>query len=145
MIRRARKEDKSRVLIMAMDFHIASGMPFAFSAAHASLLFDACLSDPDRLCLVLDENGPQGVLAAQAGELPLAPVKAASELIWWIEPQSRGRSALAMLDAYEQWAKERGCIYANMVGLGFDPVTTRLYERRGYVAAESHFMKALTP
>jgi GNAT superfamily N-acetyltransferase len=143
MIRRATPADKSRVLVLARNFHQASGLPIPFSAPFASLLFDACLSDQDRLCLVLDIDGVQGVLAAQAGLLPLAPVKAATELIWWIEPAHRGRSALAMLDAYETWARERGCVFANMVGLGSDPLPARLYERRGYIAAERHFMKPL--
>lgn len=143
MIRRARTDDKARVLMLARSFHIASGLPIPFNAPYASLLFDACLSEPDRLCLVLDDDDVQGVLAAQAGLLPIAPVKAATELIWWIEPAHRGRSALAMLDAYEAWARERGCVFANMVGLGSDPLPARLYERRGYIAAERHFMKPL--
>lgn len=142
-VRRAEAKDKSRVLILARNFHAASGVPFAFNAAYASMLFDACLTDPDRLCLVFDQGGPQGVLAAQAGTLPIAPVKAASELIWWIEPDHRGKSALRMIAAYEEWARERGCSLVNMVGLGSDPITTRLYERCGYVPAERHFMKTL--
>ncbi|MBZ9653553.1 GNAT family N-acetyltransferase [Phyllobacterium lublinensis] len=94
--------------------------------------------------MVLDsEGGVQGLLAAQAGPLPLAPVKAATELIWWIEPHARGRAALAMLDAYEAWARDRGCVFANMVGLGSDPLPARLYESRGYIAAERHYSKTL--
>ncbi|WP_370878732.1 GNAT family N-acetyltransferase [Phyllobacterium ifriqiyense] len=107
------------------------------------MLFDTLISNPAMLCLVLDDSGPQGVLAAQSGTLPLAPVKVASELIWWIEPAYRGRSAVAMLDAYEEWAREQGCVFVNMVGLGADPLTTRLYERRGYSATERHFMKSI--
>ena len=143
MIRRAVVADKSRCLQLARNFHIASGLPIPFSPAYASLLFDACLRERDRFCLVLDDGGVHGVLAAQAGSLPIAPVKAATELIWWIEPTHRGRSAIAMLEAYEAWARERGCMFANMVGLGSDPLPARLYERRGYIAAERHFMKTL--
>ena len=142
-VRRAVASDRSRCLQLARNFHIASGLQIPFSPAYASLLFDACLCEPDRLCLVLDDNGVQGVLAAQAGSLPIAPVKAATELIWWIEPNARGRAAIEMLDAYENWARERGCVFANMVGLGSDPLPARLYERRGYIAAERHFMKTL--
>ena len=118
-------------------------LPIPFSAPYASLLFDASIQDPDRLCIVLDANGVQGVLAAQAGFLPTAPIKAASELIWWIEPAHRGKAAIQMLDAYEAWARDRGCVLASMVGLGSDPLPGKLYERRGYTAAERHFMKPL--
>lgn len=143
IVRKALQADKSRCLQLARNFHLASGLPIPFSAPYASLLFDACLTDTDRLCLVLDIDGVQGVLAAQAGLLPIAPVKAATELLWWIEPSYRGRAAIQMLDAYEAWARERGCVFANMVGLGSAPLPARLYERRGYIAAERHFMKAI--
>lgn len=143
IVRQARPCDKSRVLMMARSFQAASGLPIPFNAAYASMLFDTLCTSPTHLCIVLDINGPCGVLAAQSGTLPLAPVKAASELIWWIEPDHRGRSAQAMLDVYEAWAREQGCQFVNMVGLGADPLTTRLYERRGYIAAERHFMKSL--
>lgn len=142
-VRKATPADKSRVLIMARSFQAASGLPIPFNAAYASMLFDCLLTSHKHLCIVLDINGPCGVLAAQSGTLPLAPVKAASELIWWIEPHARGKGAIAMLDAYEAWAREQGCQFVNMVGLGADPLTTRLYERRGYIAAERHFMKPL--
>lgn len=143
IVRKALQADKARCLQLARNFHLASGLPTHFSAPYASLLFDACLTEPDRLCLVLDIDGVQGVLAAQAGLLPIAPVKAATELIWWIEPSARGRAAIQMLDAYEAWARERGCVFANMVGLGSDPLPARLYERHGYIAAERHFLKPL--
>lgn len=142
-VRKALPQDKSRVLMMARSFQVASGLPIPFNAAYASMLFDTLISNPAMLCLVLDDNGPYGVLAAQSGTLPLSPVKAASELIWWIEPSHRGSAAKTMLDKYEEWATEQGCQFVNMVGLGADPVTTRMYERRGYSATERHFMKPL--
>ncbi|RJG46495.1 GNAT family N-acetyltransferase [Mesorhizobium sp. DCY119] len=144
MIRRAVVADKMRVLMMARSFHVAAGLPFALHAAHASLVFDACLTDVDRVCLVYDVDGTaQGVLAAQAGAHPFGPFKVATEIMWWIEPAHRGRAALHMIAAYEAWARERGCSFANLVGLGADPITTKLYERCGYAAAERHFMKPL--
>lgn len=145
MIRQAISSDKAAVLMMARSFHSAAELPFAFSAATASILFDACLCDDDRLCLIYERDGaPVGMLAAYAANHMLAPVKIASEIAWWIEPQHRGRSAVAMLTAYEQWARQRGCALIHMVGLGADPVTAKLYERQGYLAAERHFMKPLS-
>lgn len=48
-----------------------------------------------------------------------------------------------MLDAYEAWARGKGCRFAGMVAMGDDPVIARLYERRGYRRAETHFLKAI--
>ena len=143
MIRQATMADKFRVLLLAKNFHEASGLPIPFNPAYASILFDQFIDDPERLCLVLDRNGVQGVLAAQSGILPIAPVKAATEVIWWIEPDYRGRDAIHMLVAYEAWATDQGCSFVNMVGLGSDPLTAKFYERRGYIAAERHFMKPI--
>ena len=144
MIRRAIMADKFRVLLLAKNFHEASLLPVPFNAAYASIVFDQFLDDPEKLCLVLDlDGGVQGVLAAQTGILPIAPVKAATELIWWIDPAYRGRDALHMLIAYEAWAEEQGCSFVNMVGLGSDPLPANFYERRGYIAAERHYMKPI--
>ena len=144
MIRRAVASDKLRVLSMAKAFHAASGLPFQFSAAHADALFCASLVDDDRLCLVFaPEETTHGVLVAHAGMHPFAPIKVASELMWWVDPDHRGVSATKMLNAYETWARERGCKFAGMVGLGAAPSTARLYDRRGYAPVERHFMKSL--
>jgi GNAT superfamily N-acetyltransferase len=130
---------------MAKAFHVASGLPFPFSAATASLLFDAALSDDDRLCLIYEVKGtPVGVLAAYAAPHMLSPLKIAQEIMWWIEPGHRGIAAGKMLAAYEAWARARGCAFIHMVGLGSDPATSRLYERHGYQPAERHFMKPVT-
>lgn len=144
MIRHARPDDKMRVLVLAREFHRAAGLPFPFSPAHADALFRASIDSDDRLCLVLEVDGAiQGVLAAEAGPHPFGPFKIAGELMWWIEPAHRGRSAVGMISAFEDWARERGCQFVHMVGLGDDPAVGRLYQRRGYSAAERHFMKPL--
>jgi GNAT superfamily N-acetyltransferase len=143
-IRKAVADDKMRVLNMARSFHEASGMPFAFSAAYAEALFNVCVSDEDKLCLIFEaEEGVRGVLAAHAAPHPFGPFIVATELMWWIDVSHRGRGARRMIDAYEAWAIKRGCHLVHMVGLGANPATTKLYERAGYVAAERHFMKSL--
>lgn len=144
MIRKAIAVDKARVLVMAKAFHAASGVPLPFSAAAASVLFDAALTDCNRLCLVYECDGlARGVLAAVAASHHLAPVKVASEIIWWIEPDWRGGAAMKMLTTYERWAADCGCQYVSMVGLGDDPAVSKLYAHRGYQAVERHFLKPL--
>ena len=144
MIRKAIAADKAHVLVMAKAFHAASGVPFPFSAAASSVLFEAALVDSNRLCLIYEREGSaRGVLAAVAAPHHLAPVKVASEIIWWIDPDWRGRAAMKMLAAYERWAAECGCQYVSMVGLGADPAISTLYARRGYQAVERHFLMPL--
>ena len=145
MVRRAVPADRDRLLMMAKAFHEASGTLLPFSFAAASLMAGRALTDPDKLCLVLSSDGcpAQGVLVAAASEHHFAPVRIATEIMWWIEPAFRGRAALDMLAAYEEWAADQGCDFVHMAGLGADPAVSALYRRRGYRAAETHFMKPL--
>lgn len=143
-VRRALPSDKMSVLAMAKAFHAAAGLPFPFSAPHADAIFRASIENDDRLCLVLDLDGRIcGTLAAEAGPHQFGSFKMASEIIWWIEPQYRGRHAITMVREFELWARQKGCHFAHLVGLGGEPVTGRLYQRQGYAPVERHFLKQL--
>ncbi len=119
-------------------------MPFPFSAPHAAALFDAQTGQASRLALVLDVAGAaQGVFMAALSDHPFAPVRMATEVVWWIEPEHRGKAANDMLAAYEAWAKDNGAGFVGMAALEAAPRAGVIYRRRGYVPAETHFIKAL--
>jgi GNAT superfamily N-acetyltransferase len=120
-----------------------TGFSFPFDPAYAERLFLMHL-EPHRLAIVLEADGmPQGVLMAVASEHPFGPVRLARETVWWIEPDYRGSGAVRMLGTYEAWAHSGGCRFVGMAGMGEFPDVGRLYLRRGYRAAELHFLKAL--
>ena len=101
-------------------------------------------SNPHRMAIVLEADGAaQGVLMAAATDHPFGPVRLARETVWWIEPDYRGLSAMRMLDAYERWAQSELCRFSGMAGMGEFPDVAALYRRRGYLVAETHFLKAL--
>lgn len=121
-----------------------AGFAFPFDCAYAARLFVGHLDKPTACCLVHDVAGvAQGLLLAVAYEHKFGPVWLACETVWWIDPAHRGRAAIAMLDAYEVWARQAGCAFAGMAGMGADPVVANLYLRRGYRVAETHFLKVL--
>lgn len=72
--------------------------------------------------------------------------KMATEVMWWVEPEARGTAAASMLmDVAEQLAKIDGC-YALCMSLltkTSPKALGRVYERRGYEALESTYMKVL--
>lgn len=155
MIRRARSSDKTRVVELMRDSRVGaefdrpaglSGFHFPFEPAYAERLFTRYLCASRMLCLVwaVGFDVPQGVLLAHAYEHDFGPVWFAQERLWWIDPEHRGGSAAArMLDAYERWAfEQQGCHFVGMAGMGDDPSVARLYERRGYVRAETNFLLA---
>lgn len=150
MIRPGSVGDRTRAVELLRDSHGAAGFGggdgfvFPFDCAYAARLFLAHLQAPRALCLVNEVAGrPQGLLLAIAYEHPFGPVWLARETVWWIDPSHRGRAAVAMLDAYEAWAAEQGCKFAGMAGMGEDPDVAKLYLRRGYRVAETHFLKAI--
>lgn len=153
MIRKAVLSDKNRIIELLRDSRIGAGfdsadgqtgLVFPFSEAYAERLFVRYLRGGFNLCLVHDVDGTaQGVLMAHAFDYDLGPLWLAQERLWWIDPAHRGSAAQRMLDAYENWALEKGCKYAGMAGMGKDPIVMKLYQRRGYVVAETHCLKSL--
>lgn len=117
----------------------------AFHQEYAQRLFHMHLRGGFALALVLDVDGDaHGLLLASASESLFAPVWLARETAWWINPRYRSFSAAnLMIDIYEAWARERGCVFAGMAGMGDDPTVSLLYRRRGYAGAETHYLKAL--
>lgn len=121
-----------------------TGFSFPFVPSYAARLFQFHLNHLDACALVLDVEGrAEGLLLAVASEHPFGPVKLARETVWWIDPAHRGKGAIKMLDAYEAWAAARECTFAGMAGMGKDPEVAKLYRRRDFGVAETHFLKAL--
>lgn len=139
MVRQATPDDRMAVIRLLRDSHAAAGFAFPFSAPHADALF--CSHMDSGLVLVVGTPA-KGVLMAQAFEHPFGAGKWAKETVWYIAPEARGRAAISMLRAYEDWAREQGCVSVGMASLATNDVS-RLYERMGYAPAETHFVKAL--
>lgn len=152
MIRRATDRDLTRAVELFRASHVAagfdradgpSGFTFPFETSDAELLFLSHLIGARSFCIVHDVDGDaQGVLLAMAFKHRFGPVWLANETVWWIDPAHRGSAAPRMLDAYEAWAfNEQRCAGAGMAGMGEDPAVAKLYRRRGYRFAESHYLK----
>lgn len=138
-VRRATQADRFAVIQLLNESHAAAGFTFPFSAPHADMLFRQHMAAG----LVLVAGNPaRGVLMAVAFDHPFGAGKWAKESCWYIAPDARGRCALQMLDAYEAWAREQGCTTIGMASLATNDVS-RIYERRGYAPAETHFLKSL--
>lgn len=145
MIRQATMVDKPRIMEMAKTFHEIAGHPFPYNALHCSSVISACIQELDAACIVAEIDGKVvGCVLGHAGSHTFNPIRIASEIMLWIDTKHRGgRHAVRMLDAFETWAASRGCELSHMVGLGAEPEVGKLYERRGYYAAERHYVKRL--
>lgn len=142
-VRTATPDDVIGIVRLLREAHAAAQLPFQFSAPHAAALAHSHISGAAALSLVYAPALPQGVLLATAQDHPFAPIKYASETVWWISPDHRGTAATDMLAAYEGWAAEQGCAFAGMAALASFPRAGTIYRRRGYREAETHYLKRL--
>ena len=143
MVRFAVTADKMACIRLLRESHEAAGFVFPFQASYASALFDSHLNHAHACVLVIEhETQVQGVLMASWFEHPFGAGRYAKETVWYVAPVARGRGALKMLGAYEVWAREQGCAAVGMASLVTNDVS-RLYERSGYTAVETHFLKSL--
>ena len=141
MIRHAIEADRPRCSTLLKESHVAAGFPWPFRGANAEALFSLHTSSDNACCIVLDIDGAaQGLLMAEAFEHPFGAGLWAKETVWFVSEQHRGRGALRMLDAYEAWAREKGCVAIGMASLESNDVSA-LYARRGYAPVETHFLK----
>lgn len=140
-VRFATAEDRDRVVALLRESHQAANFKFPFQASYADQLFRQHLAS-DKACSLVLGMPAQGILMAAAYEHPFGAGRIAKETVWFVTPQARGRGAIAMLDAYEIWARSVGCVSVGMASLVTNDVS-KLYERRGYSAVETHFMKPL--
>lgn len=150
MIRTATLADKDRAITLLRDSRVGAGFDrpggftFPFDPAYAERFFLHHLNDSRATAIVHDVDGvAQGLLTAVAYEHPYGPVWLAKETMWWIDPSHRGIAAMRMLAAFEAWAKEQGCRFAGVAGMGEKPDVGILYERRGFQAAELHYLKEI--
>lgn len=143
MIRHGTIDDRFAVIALLRESHAAAGYQFGFEAARADALFRLHLESPMACALLLERHGAVcGVLLASAFDHPFGAGLMAKETVWFIAPDARGRGGLTMLDAYEQWAASIGCVSIGMAALASNDVS-KIYQRRGYAAAETHFIKSI--
>jgi hypothetical protein len=147
-VRIATSLDKNSVVALlknagAGDEYKSVGFDASTSAAHLERLFLQHMV-PDAVCiLACDGNIRKGCLLAMAYSHPFAQAKVAKETVWWIDKDARGRFAKPMMDFYENWARERGCSYVGISGLGENPRVGVLYKRRGYEVADTNYIKKI--
>lgn len=66
----------------------------------------------------------------------------AIETVWFVNPKFRGKG-IALLNKFEEWAKEEGCTKIAMIHLqdSMPDSLKSFYEKRGYKHVESHYVR----
>ena len=147
-IREATEEDVIDLAILGKQFVKESQNGFLgwnSSKVYDSLL-DAVERDDFGIFVLCADTEVVGMLIGFVAPCFFSDVVQASEITWYVDPEHRGsRMAIKMLGYFEEWAKDRGAVCANLGNLDVlnaDRVA-RLYNRRGYRLIENTFVKEL--
>lgn len=96
-------------------------------------------SDSAVVFLLTFDEKVVGILAGTLTEMLFNKTLMTSEIMWWVEPEHRGRRSIDLLLYFEIWSVKKGAKFIQMVCL--DDKVARLYERKGYAKREASFIK----
>lgn len=143
MIREAVADDMGRLLEMGQRF-VAESEYASFISINTESLARTITNlseSPDGTVLVAEaDDVPKGMIAMIVYDHPYSGERTAFELVWWMEPESRG-NGLRLLRAAEDWARERGATSMQMVAP--NERIGALYRRLGYQPVETSFQRSL--
>lgn len=120
---------------------------FINSTAYKDLYNDEVLYDLLHKMLVLDNfivllDGDKGMLAGTCTPFLFGNKLVASEIGWWVEPEYRNSGVgKQLVDAFEEWAKEKNCDMIVMVSI--DDSVGKYYEKTGYSLVERMYLKEI--
>lgn len=148
-IRRAVLADVPRLAEMAARFVRGSSYGEVVTPCETTMAqnFGAIVSAPSSICFVAETGA--GVMGAIIGIVTphlMTGKNVAVEVGWWVEPEARGSTGLALLSAYEAAVSQSDATLSVMTCPpdGSERVG-KIYERAGYTKFESTYMKALNP
>lgn len=146
-VRRATEADTPALLEMGRQFYATTLYPrFAAYNVETVTRLIGMMRDMGVLLVFESEGRLRGLVGLLVAPFLFdANVKAAYEVIWWVEPSAQGAGiGAALLAGIEPACRESGCVAIQMVALASSPPQARqLYERLGYESSEFCHTKVL--
>jgi GNAT superfamily N-acetyltransferase len=148
VIRHATPNDLPDIVKMGVQFWNESIYHDALGPATKEGLADVAqllMSGNDRALFVADEDGDLiGMIGMAIYPHPVQRGRIASEVTWWVDPDSRGTAGVRLLRHAEEWAREQPDVQVLQVGApdGEDDLES-LVMAKGYQRLESSFSKRL--
>jgi len=143
MIRKATEADTLDLLILAKQFYKEYDTGYTIDMGLLAENVSAMIASEDYLVLVLEKDGSaEGLLLGYASSPFFSRDKIASELAWFLSKDVRGfKESTLLIDAYEEWAKGKGCKFITMSDIEVLSSLQKLYESRGYTLMEKTYVK----
>ena len=145
-IRLATSADRTDMVRMGLQFIAESG--YRGLLTPNPLAQEACVETliEQGGAWVLETDGGLvvGMLGIALVHLPVSLELAGSELMWWIDPQwRRGTWGMRLYKIGEQWARDKGAVWLQMLQPFGNPRVGEFYRRQGHMPVETVWQKRL--
>lgn len=142
-IRKAVEDDLLDCLMLFKQFHKESKLPYSWDAKKTQALFLQTLPMKEIETFVAEIDGDVvGFIVCQYMEPPFSSDKVSTDIAWFVNKDHRNTSAgFRLMKAYEDWAVGHGIKFIGMAYLERVSDLSKYYEKKGYVKAETHYMK----
>lgn len=142
-IRKAVEDDVLDCLILFKQFHKESKLPYSWDAKKTQALFLQTLPMKEIETFVAEIDGDVvGFIVCQVMEPLFSSDKVSTDIAWFVNKDHRNTSAgFRLMKAYEDWAVDHGIKFIGMAYLERVSDLSKYYEKKGYVKAETHYMK----
>lgn len=143
MIRLAKELDFDEILNLSENFWESTIYDEPFDRDHALVMLR--ISHESGLLAVIDCNGVVGFCSAVMAPILGSPkAYGATEIAWYVSPESRGGSqGIKLMQFMEKIAREAGVKYFTMVSMYSSMDVGSIYERLGYRKTETSYTKVI--
>lgn len=145
--RRATEADVDDIVAMGLDFATSIDAGIPPNETHMEATAKQMIAAENSCLLVCGD----GVADAMLGGIIYPSFMnnhyiQAQELFWWVDPNARtGNYARALMEGFEQWAREMGAHSVTMIAV--EPLRTKavaaLYRRQGFRPLEQGYIKEI--
>ena len=143
-IREATAEDVDRLVEMGCAFLEASAYAGRIrkNPAQMAALIEQLIGMETGAVLVAERHAePVGMIGLIVYPHSISGDLTGAELFWWVNPEARGRTGIALLRAAERWAKDRGAQQMLMIAPNKD--VEQLYAALQYTPLEVTYERTL--
>lgn len=142
-IRKAVADDLLDCLMLFKQFHKEAKLPYKFDPQKTQRVFLETLEVDSFETFVADRDGDLvGFICCVYMEPLFSSDKISTDIAWFVNKEHRNSSAgFRLLKEYEEWAVNNNIKYVGIAYLERVTDLSKVYEKKGYVKAETHYMK----
>ncbi len=143
IIRKATEDDLLECLMLFKQFHKEAKLPYSFDPVKTQAIFLETLAiDQFEIFVAEMDDDLVGFVCCTYMEPLFSSDKVSTEIAWYVNKEYRNsRAGFKLLKQYEDWAVEQGIKYVGIAYLERVTDLSKVYEKKGYVKAETHYMK----